>query len=471
MPPIRTPDGDSVGRTADPVGRTAIYSVQGGVAVPLTTLGVDPGTVGQPGGPAGPLDAGGEIPLSQMPIDGLNYQGAWDASTNTPTLADGVGTAGDLYRVSVAGTQDLGSGTLIFEVGDHVIYEGAIWQQLDPAQVIDWGDIQGTLANQADLQAALDAKLDTTDIVGDGPVAVNNQAGVIHVALAPGNDGEAIVTLGGTPTWGNQTANAVGAIATNALGQPNGPASLNASGVVPSGQLGLAAVAASGDYDDLADVPITRLSGTVALQLDGEELIWPSDVTTGKIRLYNSTPGSTNTFYGFGILNQTFAYQVDGSGSTHTFQSVDGSDNAVVLLEISDDNAIVAYRDLHMSEQKVINIADGDAPRDAVNRQQLDTKADAVETPADQTADATLQNQHPTVQLCDATAGAITLSLVADTPGKTFTIKKTDSSANTVTISPPVPIDGQATAVLTSQYDYLTIVRGNADNWHTIASS
>jgi hypothetical protein len=38
-------------------------------------------------------------------IGALNYQGTWNAATNTPTLASGVGTKGDYYYVSVAGNQ------------------------------------------------------------------------------------------------------------------------------------------------------------------------------------------------------------------------------------------------------------------------------------------------------------------------------------------------------------------------------
>lgn len=36
-------------------------------------------------------------------IGALNYKGTWDASTNSPALASGVGTKGDYYVVSVAG--------------------------------------------------------------------------------------------------------------------------------------------------------------------------------------------------------------------------------------------------------------------------------------------------------------------------------------------------------------------------------
>lgn len=55
-------------------------------------------------------------------VSGITYKGSWNAATNTPTLANGVGVNGDMYKVSVAGTRDLGGGSIVFEVGDHVVY-------------------------------------------------------------------------------------------------------------------------------------------------------------------------------------------------------------------------------------------------------------------------------------------------------------------------------------------------------------
>ena len=76
------------------------------------------------------LDAGGKIPVAQLPNSVMEYQGNWDASTNTPTLADGVGSTGDVYRVNVAGTQDLGSGNITFAVGDWAVYNVAgVWEK------------------------------------------------------------------------------------------------------------------------------------------------------------------------------------------------------------------------------------------------------------------------------------------------------------------------------------------------------
>lgn len=77
------------------------------------------------------LDGSGLVPVSQLPYSAIAYQGAWNAQTNTPTLANGSGTAGDFYFVSVAGTQDLGSGNITFDVGDIVIYSSTgVWQKV-----------------------------------------------------------------------------------------------------------------------------------------------------------------------------------------------------------------------------------------------------------------------------------------------------------------------------------------------------
>jgi len=61
---------------------------------------------------------------------GLNYKGTWNASTNTPTLTSSVGTNGDYYIVSVAGTTNL-NGITDWQPGDWVIFNGTVWQKID----------------------------------------------------------------------------------------------------------------------------------------------------------------------------------------------------------------------------------------------------------------------------------------------------------------------------------------------------
>lgn len=68
------------------------------------------------------LDGGGKIPASQLPSTVLELKGSWNALTNTPTLADGVGDAGDCYECTVAGSVNFGAGAITFAVGDWVVY-------------------------------------------------------------------------------------------------------------------------------------------------------------------------------------------------------------------------------------------------------------------------------------------------------------------------------------------------------------
>jgi hypothetical protein len=63
-------------------------------------------------------------------IGALNYKGTWDAATNNPTLVSSVGTQGDYYVISVAGSTNL-NGTTLWGVGDMAIFNGSIWQKAD----------------------------------------------------------------------------------------------------------------------------------------------------------------------------------------------------------------------------------------------------------------------------------------------------------------------------------------------------
>lgn len=90
---------------------------------------------GQANGYAG-LDSGGKVPVAQLPSSIMEYKGTWNASTNAPTLADGTGDNGDVYRVSVGGTRNLGSGNITFDVGDYAIYNGTVWEKSDTTDAV-----------------------------------------------------------------------------------------------------------------------------------------------------------------------------------------------------------------------------------------------------------------------------------------------------------------------------------------------
>ncbi len=75
------------------------------------------------------LDPGAKVPMSQLPSSIIIYKGVWSPLTNTPTLADGVGTAGWVYKANLSGTVNFGSGNISFYAGDWVIYNGSTWEK------------------------------------------------------------------------------------------------------------------------------------------------------------------------------------------------------------------------------------------------------------------------------------------------------------------------------------------------------
>lgn len=73
------------------------------------------------------------------------------------------------------------------------------------------------------------------------------------------------------------------------------------------------------------------------------------------------------------------------------------------------------------------------------------------------------------IVLVDATAAAVTITLPAAVTGAQIIVKKTDSSANVVTIATPSAetIDGVATTRLTVQHESITLV-SDGTNWFII---
>jgi len=89
------------------------------------------------------LDAGGKVPVSQLPSAIMEYQGVYNATTNSPALADFANGAaagdsvGDVYRVGTAGSQDFGSGSISLEVGDYVILNAlGKWEKSDTTDAV-----------------------------------------------------------------------------------------------------------------------------------------------------------------------------------------------------------------------------------------------------------------------------------------------------------------------------------------------
>jgi hypothetical protein len=91
-------------------------------------------------------------------VGGATYQGTWNASTNTPTLASGTGTKGYYYVVSVAGSTNL-DGITDWKIGDWAIFNGTTWDKVDNTDAVSsvngfTGAVNLGLDNISDVSAA-----------------------------------------------------------------------------------------------------------------------------------------------------------------------------------------------------------------------------------------------------------------------------------------------------------------------------
>jgi hypothetical protein len=146
------------------------------------------------------LDGSGKIPTSELPVQMMEFEGNWDASTNTPTLANtDTGKQGTVYRTSVAGTVDFGAGNVTFAVGDWVYNTGSVWELGEQsAQVLPIASetVQG-IAEIA-TQAETDAGTDDTRIVT--PLKLAAYAGSQSIKRVAVADAAASIAAGDTIT-------------------------------------------------------------------------------------------------------------------------------------------------------------------------------------------------------------------------------------------------------------------------------
>ncbi len=146
-------------------------------------------------------------------VGGLQYQGTWNAATNTPTITSGVGTDGYFYIVSVAGTTNI-DGITDWQVGDWIVFHDTAWQKVDNTDsvtsvngytgsvVLTTSDIaEGTNLYFTNLRARQAINLTTTG--NSGIATYSNTTGVLNIPEYT------LSGLGGVPTTRSLTINGV----------------------------------------------------------------------------------------------------------------------------------------------------------------------------------------------------------------------------------------------------------------------
>jgi hypothetical protein len=167
---------------------------------------------GQPNGYAS-LDGNGKVPLTQINdalIGNVNFQGLWNASTNTPTLVDppSSGTKGYYYIVSTGGT----FAGITFEVGDWIISNGTAWGKVDNTDAVS--SIFGRTGNVT----ASNGDYNTSQVTESGNLYYTDARSRAALSFAAGsgayNSGTGVITI---PTDNNQITNGAGYITSAAL--------------------------------------------------------------------------------------------------------------------------------------------------------------------------------------------------------------------------------------------------------------
>lgn len=146
----------------------------------------------------------------------VNYEGTWNASTNTPTLVSSIGTKGDYYVISVTGSTNL-NGITTWTQGDWAIFNGTAWEKVDNTDLV---------TSVAGRTGAI--TLTTADISGLGTIATQAASNVsITGGSITGITDLAVVDGGtGASTAGNARTNLGLVIGTDVLSPSGSAASL-----------------------------------------------------------------------------------------------------------------------------------------------------------------------------------------------------------------------------------------------------
>lgn len=386
----------------------------------------------------------------------LNYQGTWNASTNTPTLASGVGVKGYYYVVSTAGTTNL-DGITDWQIGDWAVFNGTAWQKVDNSDAVVSvnGQTGAVVLNAANVGATPNTAyvLTTGLLSGGGQLTGNVTVDLTSVPIAnvPGGVANTVTIIAGTGLagGGNLSSNVTIDMANTAVspGSYGTASSVGQFTVDQQGRLSSAANVA-------IDIAVANVSGAVAntttitagTGLNGGGNL-ASNVT---INLANTTVTAGN----YGSNTQVAQITIDAQGRVTSASNVaitgggGGSGGNVVTAiatitsgtEIGWSNSSAAILSWENNSSQIIAWANAQYAVSANN--------------------ATILVNYPSAPF------GVVLPTAASLTGQQYKIKKIDSSANAVTVSTTSSqtIDNALTYPLSSQYQSVTL-QSDGSNW------
>ena len=249
----------------------------------------------------------------------LDYKGTWNASTNTPTLASGVGDPGSYYIVSVAGTTNL-NGITDWQLGDWAIFNGSVWQKIDQSNLVtsvngQTGAVSLTTTDisEGTNQYYLDSRARSAISAGTG-ISYNSSTGVVTnsapdqtVALTAGTG---ISTSGTYPNFtitNSAPDQVVGLTAGTGISTSGTYPNFTITNAAPDQTVGLTAgtgISTSGTYPNFT---ITNSAPDQTVALTAGTGISTSG-TYPNFTITNSAPDQTVSLTGAGTTSITGTY-------------------------------------------------------------------------------------------------------------------------------------------------------------------
>ena len=258
------------------------------------------------------LDSGGQIPIGQIPpLGDLNYQGTWNAASNSPALTSNIGTKGYYYVVNFAGNTDL-NGITDWQVNDWAVFNGSVWQKIDNTDLVSSvnGYTGAVVLTYTDVNAQI-AGTYVSSVSATSPIASSGGTTPtisISQASASTNGYLSFTDWSTFNSKGNGTVTSVAATAGTGISIAGSPitssGTLTITNTAPDQTVALTAgtgISVSGTYPNFTITNTNTSSGTVTNIATGTGLSGGPITTTGTINFSNSnvatwaaTPSSAN---------------------------------------------------------------------------------------------------------------------------------------------------------------------------------
>ena len=260
-------------------------------------------------------------------IGALNYKGTWNAATNNPVLTSGVGTKGDYYVVSVAGSTNL-DGQTLWGVGDMAVFNGTAWQKVDGGNTSIVTDLTVTT-----LTGYMYAN-NTSPVTASTTIPVANITGAVPNTLTVNAGG---LLSGGGALSSNVTISLTSVPVANVPGAVPNTVNVLASGLITGGG------ALTGNVTlGLTSVPVANVPGAVpnTVNVLTSGLITGGGALTGNVTITLANVPNANVT-GLGTMATQNSNNVTITGGTINAQAVNHTGNTSISATMSNASLLL----------------------------------------------------------------------------------------------------------------------------------